>query len=186
MTWCVRQHASLRWQHSSSLLSSRGESRTCSNLRLYHLGSRPAPLTLPSHHASLLPLVCSSSNLYLSSSLHDSTIRHHVSTRKESNVYVDEEDVVPFYVSNPTAMLSKPIGWLRPLVANALNEDHETEFRRHQRSPWHLEHTSDGVLLSAAFASWINTEGQQQRTLHMERLVMKWRQARLFADILRG
>jgi hypothetical protein len=93
-------------------------------------------------------------------------------------------------VSTPTLTLPEcqPIGWLRPKVVEALKKDHETELRRNQRSPWQLQYASesDGVPLSVAFASWINAEGKQQRTLHMERLVKEWRQEQLFTDILRG
>jgi len=180
----------LRWQQSPILFASRGgESQARrSLLRFYHAGSRPTPLRLPSEHPSLLPLVLSSSNLRLSPFPHNSIVRHRVSTRKASDVCSDEEFVVPFYVSTLTFPECQPTGWLRPQVVEALKKDHETELRRNQRSPWQLQYASesDGVLLSVAFAPWINAGGQQQRTLHMERLVKEWRQEQLFADILRG
>lgn len=163
-------------------------SRCLFPLRFYHHDSRPTPLRLPSDHNSLLPLVHSSSNLRLSPFSHNPTTRHCISTRKESDVYLHEEFVVPFYVSTPVSAGCRPIGWLRPLVAQALKADHDSKLMCNQRSPWQLQHTreSSGLPLSAAFAPWINVEGRQQRTLYMERLVTRWKQENLFADILSG
>jgi hypothetical protein len=186
----MQQHAVLRWRQGCILSSSRREypiSCRPFTLRFYHPDSRPTPLRLPSGHNSLLPLVLSSSNLRLSPLSHNHTIRHRVSTRNESNISLDAEFVVPFYVSTPLSPECRPIGWLRPQVAQALEEDHETELRRDQRSPWQFHRNeSDGLPQAAAFARWINAGGQQLRTLCMERLVMRWRQEQLFTDILRG
>lgn len=156
--------------------------------RLYHSNSRPTHLRLPANHHSLLPLVLSSSNLRLSPVLQNSATHYQVSTRRESGIYGDEEPVVPFFVSTPMSPECKPIGFLRPEVLHALKIDHETQLRQHHRSPWDLQYTgkSDRTVLSIAFAQWINAGGQPQRTQHMERLVMEWRNNKLFSDILRG
>jgi hypothetical protein len=135
-----------------------------------------------------LPVIQSLSNLRLSTLPFSLPGRHHVSTRTESNVFVDDEPVVPFYVSAPLTTLHKckPSGWLRLQVAKALKEDHETEITRNQRSPWQLLYTkeSDSLPESVAFAPWTNTE--QERTLRMKKLLEGWRQRQLFEDILSG
>jgi hypothetical protein len=186
----MQQHAVLRWRQGCILPSSRREypiSCRPFTLRFYHPDSRPTPLRLPCGHNSLLPLVLSSSNLRLSPLSHNHTIRYRVSTRNESNISLDAEFVVPFYMSTPLSPECRPIGWLRPQVAQVLEEDHETELRRGQRSPWQFHRNeSDGLPQAAAFARWINAGGQHLRTHCMERLVMRWRQEQLFTDILRG
>jgi len=126
--------------------------------------SRPSPLRLPASHPSLLPLVLSSNNFRLSPTLHASTIRYDVYTRKESGIYADEElALVPFFLSTPTSPKCKPIGFSRPGILRAIKSDHKTQLGQHYKSPWDFQYAgkSDETILSVALAPWINAGGQR-------------------------
>lgn len=166
------------WRHT---LHTRSSSRPSIITSHYHYDSRTTSLKLPADCSSLLPLVHSSSNLRLSSS----ATQHYVSTRNENNISVDEENVVPLYVSTPveTSLACRPIGWLRPQVLQALTNDHN---KLYKKSMWDFQHDQNGLLRSVAFAAWVNAGGRHQRTLQMNQLVSEWRHEKLFTDILGG
>jgi hypothetical protein len=162
-----------------SLTPNRGRSYTSPRgpmfLRSYCSKARPTVLKLPAAHPTLLPLVLSSSNLEISRGpWHTPHLRHQVATRTRDNNCVDEETVLPFFLSTPRSPQCRPIGFLRPEVVNALEADHRNlQYSDHSEKP-----------CSVSFASWVNEVGNPARTAHVERLVRRWKKEGLFHGIL--
>jgi hypothetical protein len=157
-------------------------------LRSYCSKPRPAALKLPTAYSTLLPLVLSSSNLEISPGpWHTPHLRHQVATRTRDNHCVDEETVLPFFLSTPYSPQCRPIGFLRPEVVNALEADHSNQISAHKISPWNLQYSGHSEKpWSVSFASWVNEAGNRARTVHIERLVREWKRENLFHNILRG
>jgi hypothetical protein len=162
--------------------------RTHMFLRSFCSKPRSAALKLPAAHPTFLPLVLSSSNLGISRGpWHSPHLRSRVVTRTKDNGYVDEETVLPFFLSTPFSSQCRPIGFLRPEVANALEADHNNQISAHKISPWHLQYSHHANRpWSASFSSWVNEAGHRARTVHIDRLVREWNREKLFDDILRG
>ncbi|RDB23313.1 Thiamine pyrophosphokinase [Hypsizygus marmoreus] len=167
--------SSLNWSPTSIATKTQGTLYA----RLYHRQHRPDPLHLPAGHRSLLPLVLSSSNLVLQAS---GSI---VGTRMEDGTASKQEPVVPFFLSVPTSE-QRPTGFLRQEVLKAIQGDHGNHKSEGKNSPWHLQYSPAGDILSISFAEWVNKGGKYARTMHMERLVQEWRHKQIFPDILRG
>ncbi|PPQ78381.1 hypothetical protein CVT25_011604 [Psilocybe cyanescens] len=145
------------------------------------------PLKLPRGHHSLLPLVHSCNNLILSHHPWHSDPKHTVATRTALGDLTDEETVVPFVISHDHRDYPA-VGFIRPHVASALEEDHQKHLVSGSASPWDLRYSKEfpKVLKAVAFAAWVNEGGKYTRTMHMERLVYDWRKHDVFADILKG
>ncbi|PPQ63814.1 hypothetical protein CVT24_009809 [Panaeolus cyanescens] len=172
--------------------------------RSYHADFTPVkPLSLPAGHHSLLPLVHSCNNLVLPSrsSLdqdNSDTNLPTISTRSPTGESIATEQVVPFHLShttdshitNPTLTISRgPVGFLRPQVASALEDDHQKHQLSGAASPWDLRYAkseSQSILTSVAFADWVNDGGKYTRTMHVERIVGDWKKHGHFKEILRG
>lgn len=159
----------------------------CKQSRFYYMEPRPTPLRLPITQPSLLPLIHTSSNLYIENIGSGPMARYIVSNRTEKS-HVNKENVVPFYMSAPSLGYRPPLGFLRPLVADALMSDHAIQVGQSRISPWdiHYSQESDHDIISVSFAQWVNESGNTQRTHVMERLLAGWRNNGIFPDILRG
>lgn len=155
--------------------------RVCS----YHNERPPAPLRLPSGYHSLLPLICSSSNLVLPNGPWQGKNQHFVGSRAPDGSIVGEEIVIPFFISRLTSPEHDPVGFLRPEVTAALERDHRKYIETGAKSPWDI-HYCHTKLESVSFAPWVNAGGKYLRTMHMERLINEWKQEKVFTDILRG
>ncbi|KAF9565813.1 hypothetical protein CPC08DRAFT_704248 [Agrocybe pediades] len=160
---------------------------TRTSLRSYYTDVIPVqPLRLPRGHHSLLPLVNSCNNLVLPNEPWDNQSIHAIATRTAEGGIVDQETVVPFFISHHTQ--DKPVGFIRPEVALALEEDHQKHLIQGSASPWELRYSKEHpkTLRAAAFAAWVNEGGKYTRTMHMERLVYDWRKHNMFSVILKG
>ena len=148
-------------------------------LRSYCSKPPPAALKLPTTHPTLLPLVLSSSNLEIPQGpWHTPHLPHRVATRTENNNGVNEETVLPFFLSTPHSPQCRPIGFLRPEVLNALQVDHRNQISAHKISPWnlHMQYPDHSEKpWSVSFASWAHEVGNRARTAHIDRLVREWK-----------
>ncbi|KAF8966315.1 hypothetical protein BDZ97DRAFT_1808992 [Flammula alnicola] len=156
-------------------------------LRTYHADLAPVePLKLPRGHHSLLSLVHECNNLILPHNPWHIEKHHTIATRTSSGGTVNEETVVPFLISHDQQEI--PIGFIRPQVVSALEEDHQKHLVSGAASPWDLRYSNEQpkVLKSVAFAEWVNEGGKYTRTMHMERLVSEWKKHNVFKEILRG
>lgn len=156
-------------------------------LRSYYADVIPVePLKLPPSHRTLLPLIRSSNNLVLPPQPWASQAHLSIGTRTPEGDVIEKETVVPFVLSH--AQRESPVGFIRPQVASALEEDHQKHLVSGSASPWDLKYTKEHPkqLKSAAFAAWVNEGGKYTRTMHMERLVYDWRKHGMFPEILKG
>ncbi|KDR80652.1 hypothetical protein GALMADRAFT_241011 [Galerina marginata CBS 339.88] len=162
--------------------------RTCrAILRSYYADVLPVePLRLPPGHRSLLPLVHSCNNLVLPHQPWHSQAPLVMGTRNSDGEVVDKEHIVPFVLSH--GHREGPVGFLRPQVASALEDDHQKHLVSGAASPWDLKYTKDHPksLKSVAFAAWINEGGKYTRTMHIEHLVDEWRRRNMFPEVLKG
>lgn len=144
------------------------------------------PLQLPSGHQSLLPLVHSCSNLVLPYNPCQSETPHIIASRNSEGAIIDEEIVVPLLISHDS--LEKPVGYLRPQVVSALEDDHQKHLVSGSASPWDLRYSKDSTksLKSLAFAEWVNEGGKFTRTMHMERIVLDWHRRQMFKEVLKS
>ncbi|KAH9479438.1 hypothetical protein JR316_0008032 [Psilocybe cubensis] len=176
---------------SSRSTAPRNHLQSSSYVALYHSyppGLNPVkPLKLPREHHSLLPLVHSCNNLILSNHPWHSDTPHTVATRTAQGDLIDQETVVPFVISHDHRDYPA-VGFIRPQVAAALEEDHQKHLVSGSASPWDLRYSKElpKVLKAVAFAPWVNEGGKYTRTMHMERLIYDWRKHDVFSDILKG
>ena len=93
---------------------------------------------------------------------------------------VDSEGpLMPFFVRLAD---SQPIGWLRPVVVEALRADN-TAMAKHRSNPCFAFAADDS---RCAFSDATNEGGVESRSEHMDRLARIWHQRGLFADQLGG
>jgi len=93
---------------------------------------------------------------------------------------------VPFLISHDP--WEKPVGYLRPQVVSALEEDHQKHIISGSSSPWDLRYSKDcpNCLKALAFADWVNEGGKFTRTMHMERIVQDWQRREMFKEVLKS
>lgn len=180
----------LRLTNLSEIRLSAANKRGILALRSYHTNSAASarPLRLPSGHQSLLPLVRSCSNLILphNNPCQPETPHCVMASRKSEGAISDEEIVVPFLISHDPS--DKPVGYLRPQVVSAIEEDHQKHLISGSASPWDLRYSKDcpTCVKALAFADWVNEGGKFARTMHMERIVQDWQKREMFKDVLRS
>ncbi|KAF8906217.1 hypothetical protein CPB84DRAFT_1770253 [Gymnopilus junonius] len=156
-------------------------------LRSYYVDVVPVePLKLPPGHRTLLPLINSCNNLVLPPQPWVAQTHLSIGTRTPEGDVVEKENVLPFVLSH--AQREIPLGFIRPQVAAALEEDHQKHLVSGSASPWDLKYTKEHPkqLKSAAFAAWVNEGGKFTRTMHMERLVYDWRKHNMFPEVLKA
>ncbi|KAF8159529.1 hypothetical protein B0H34DRAFT_748229 [Crassisporium funariophilum] len=156
-------------------------------LRPYHTDSVPVkPLRLSPGHYSLLPLVHYCNNLILPHTDWRSDAHHIVGSRTPEGDIYGEEPVAPFLISHSPQ--ERPVGYVRPQVAAAIEDDHQKHFVSGSASPWDLRYTKDSPkrLKSVAFAEWVNEGGLYTRTMHMDRIVSDWQKKQMFKDVMTG
>ena len=147
----------------------------------YHTANPVRPLQLPAGHQSLLPLVYSCNNLILPHNPYQSDTPCIIASRNSEGATIDEETVVPFLISHDPS--EKPVGYLRPQVVSALEDDHQKHLVSGSASPWDFRYSTKS-LKSLAFAEWVNEGGKFTRTMHMERIVLDWQKKKMFKEVL--
>lgn len=164
---------------------------TLTATRLFHHTVQVAQqraLRLPSSHPSLLPVVLSASNLFITPipPARDTHIGgFNVASRTRSGDLVNHERVVPFYSSSRLTD-RRPVGYLRPEVAEIMLSVHS---EAGEASPWNVMNGTDayGDKTSAfGFSKEVESQGKGARTMHMEKLVKEWKKLGLFKEILKG
>lgn len=155
--------------------------------RPYHTETPPVrPLRFPSGYQSILPLVHSCTNLILPHNPCQSETPHIIASRNSEGAIIDEEMVVPFLISHDPS--EKPVGYLRPQVVSALEDDHQKHLVSGSASPWDFRYSKNPTksLKSLAFAEWVNEGGKFTRTMHMERIVLDWHKRKMFKELLKS
>jgi len=76
------------------------------------------------------------------------------------------------------------VGYLRPQVVSALEDDHQRHLVSGSASPWDLRYSKD-TLKTVAFADWVNEGGKFTRTMYMERIVLDWQKRKMFNELLK-
>lgn len=158
-----------------------------STFRSYHADSTPVqPLALPRGYNSLLPLVHECNNLILPHHPWHVDLEHKIATRLQNGSFEKEEVVLPFLIAHDEK--EQPIGFIRPQVASALEDDHQRHLVSGSASPWDLRYSKGQpkTLKSVAFADWVNEGGKFTRTMHMDRIVIEWKKANMFMEVLRS
>jgi len=107
-----------------------------------------------------------------------------MASQSSQGAIFDEEIVVPFLISHDTS--ERPVGYLRPQVVSALEDDHQKHLVSGSASPWDLRYSkgSTKYLKTFAFAEWVNEGGKFTRTMHMERIVLDWQRRMMFKELL--
>lgn len=172
------------------------------------------PLTLPSSSWTLLPAVERCDNATLPRGPFDATSfrrrsgdqqRSRASHSLPAESVQDEELLIPFFVEEAD---ERPIGFLRPKVVEALQADNEHAQSKLKMQPcWKILRIADSErdetrpsgrdienreaspqngIWGVAFAEWLNEEGKDARSEHMDRLCRSWKAQGLFNDELKG
>lgn len=150
---------------------------------------------LPANSHSLLPLIHTANNVTFPCGQFDqASVSCQGRTRSKAGEKFDEERLLPFFLAPPASFGSRPLGLLRPDVAQALQADGLDQFDSVGRSPWYfltepIQRDSAPAQAQAwgvSFAPWVNESGQSARSECVERLVKAWKDAGMFPDILRG
>lgn len=146
------------------------------------------PLGLPSGSWTLLPIIEKCDNAVLPA--------WPPRSQSEQTDADAEDRLVPFFVEEQD---TRPVGFLRPKVLQAMLDDNEAMTTKMKMAEpcWQVRTrtndakeavAADGLhnIESVAIAKWINDEGKETRSEHMDRLVRKWREQGLFSDELGG
>jgi len=139
------------------------------------------PLVLPAGVWSLLSVCTTLDNAVLPQgpfgpALHASRVVH---AREEK-----EELLLPFFVESTD---KKPVGFLRPSVVEALQDDNAHMKKMRLQACWRvLEVTESGDAWGIAFEDWLNEEGREARSEHMDRVMRAWKQENRFPEELNG
>jgi hypothetical protein len=144
--------------------------------------------------SSLLPTVLSASNLFITSSpagrdSSQSDVR--VASRTSTGELTDDERVVPFYLfqtGRHSRKPSPPVGFVRSEVVDAMRTMHK---EAGNASPWKWttaiqSHSGEEEVHGVSFSNAVDRKGHSGRTEALNALLVQWKKAKLFKDILRG
>jgi hypothetical protein len=164
---------------ATAFLETSLQARRVGTRRYTHLAKR----------STLLPLVRSASNLFLPPGPSYTEATQHVRTWADNRTSEMGEIVVPFFISTPDSR-SRPVGFLRPQVLNALQVAGAACIKAGGEPPWTIypSVTSSGLTRPTAvsFAPWVNEGGSPVRSTVLRSLVAEWRATSAFPSILKG
>lgn len=95
-----------------------------------------------------------------------------------------EELLLPFFVKSSDR---KPVGFLRPRVVEALRDDNAHMTKMRSQPCWQVMKVPEsGDAWGIAFEDWLNDEGRETRSEHMDRVTRAWKQETRFPEELNG
>lgn len=137
-------------------------------------------VTASRHHRSVLPLVHSAINLTLPTGpFDDPAVTHRASCNAGSIPPEEEEQLFPMFLGSTS--LSRPIGFLRPKVAEEILKNHQESG---EKSIWNVLHGPGDSLWAICFADQI--ADFETRTHAMRVVLERWKSEGLFPDVLKG
>jgi hypothetical protein len=143
----------------------------------------PAPVSLPYPHYSLAPVLdrCDNVVLPLGPFTPNACPVYALSTTEDKQY--DDEPLVPFFVEIGDA---RPVGFLRPVVVDALKTDNAKVKKSRMQECWKVLENDQGRVWAVAFEDWLNEEGVTARQEHLDRLIRGWKEGGHFSSLLGG
>ena len=140
-------------------------------------------IVLPPGHWTLLPIIKKCDN---NASLPQGPFGEASYSRRAQEASENHEDLlIPFFVKEGDG---KPVGFLRPRILEALILDNQTMVDKMKLLPcWKMLNTEGGNhTWGVAFEDWLNVEGRETRSEHMDRVSRAWQHQNLFSEELGG